>query len=45
MKYIKKLNKSFYSVELDNKYFITDMDGISKRITFEEYHRLNLNSI
>lgn len=45
MKYIKKLNKSFYSVELDNKYFITDMDGISKRITFEEYHRLNLDSI
>ena len=45
MKYIKKLNKSFYSVELDNKYFISDMNGINKRITFEEYHKLNLDSI
>lgn len=45
MKYIKKLNKSFYSVELDNKYFISDMDGINKRITFKQYDKLNLDSI
>ena len=45
MKYIKKLNKSFYSVELDNKYFISDMNGINKRITFEQYDKLNLDSI
>ena len=41
MKYIKKLNKSFYSVELDNKYFISDMNGINKRITFEQFDKLN----
>ena len=40
MKYIKKLNKTFYSVELDNKYFISDMDGINKRITEKQYHNL-----
>ena len=40
MKYIKKLNKQFYSVELDNKYFITDMNGINKRITEKQYHNL-----
>jgi len=45
MKYIKKLNKSFYSVELDNKYFISDMNGINKRISFEQFEKLNLDSI
>lgn len=40
MRYIKKLDKAFYSVELDNKYFITDMDGINKRITEKQYHNL-----
>lgn len=40
MKYIKKLNKTFYSVELDNKYFISDMQGINKRITEKQYHNL-----
>jgi hypothetical protein len=40
MKYKNKLNKQFYSVELDNKYFITDMDGINKRITEKQYHNL-----
>ena len=40
MKYIKKLDKQFYSVELDNKYFITDMEGINKRISEKEYHNL-----
>ncbi len=45
MKYIKKLNKSFYSVELDNKYFISNQNGFSKRISFEQYEKLNLDSI
>ena len=45
MKYIKKLNISFYSVELDNKYFISDMNGINKRISFEQFEKLNLYSI
>ncbi len=45
MKYIKKLNKNFYSVEENNKYFISDMGGINKRITFEQYEKLNLDSI
>ena len=40
MKYIKKLEKQFYSVELDNKYFITDMDRIKKRISLEDYLKL-----
>ena len=41
MKYIKKLNKTFYTVELDNKYFLSDQDGFSKRINFEQYDKLN----
>ncbi len=42
MKYIKKLNKTFYTVELDNKYFISNMNGFNKRINFEDYDKLNL---
>lgn len=45
MKYIKKLNLPFYSVELDNKYFISNGNGFSKRISFEQYEKLNLDSI
>lgn len=41
MKYIKKLNKTFYTVELDNKYFLSNMDGLNKRISFEEFDKLN----
>lgn len=41
MKYIKKLNKVFYTVELDNKYFLSDQNGFNKRINFEEYDKLN----
>ena len=41
MKYIKKLDKTFYTVELDNKYFLSNMDGFNKRINFEQYHKLN----
>ncbi len=40
MKYIKQLTQTFYSVELDNKYFITDMDGLNKRISEDEYFKL-----
>ena len=41
MKYIKKLTQSFYTVELDDKYFISNQNGFSKRISFEQYERLN----
>ncbi len=41
MKYIKKLNKTFYSIELDNKYFISNQNGFSKRISFEQFDKLN----
>ena len=41
MKYIKKLNKVFYTVELDNKYFLSNQNGFNKRINFEEYYKLN----
>ena len=41
MKYIKKLNKVFYTVELDNKYFLSDQNGFSKKISFEQYDKLN----
>jgi hypothetical protein len=40
MKYIKQLNQTFYSVELDNKYFISNMNGLSKRISLEDYLKL-----
>ncbi len=40
MKYIKQLSQTFYSVELDNKYFISNMNGLSKRISLEEYFKL-----
>jgi len=41
MKYIKKLNQYFYTVELDNKYFISNQNGFSKRISFEQFDKLN----
>ena len=41
MKYIKKLNKTFYTAELDNKYFLSDQDEFSKRIDFDQYDKLN----
>ena len=40
MKYIKQLNQTFYSVELDNKYFISDINGLNKRISLDEYFKL-----
>ena len=40
MKHIKQLNQTFYSIELDNKYFISDMNGLNKRISLEEYFKL-----
>jgi len=41
MKYIKKLAQPFYTVELDNKYFISNQNGFSKRISFEQFDKLN----
>lgn len=41
MKYIKKLNKTFYTVELDNKYFLSNQNGFNKRISFEQFDKLN----
>ena len=41
MKYIKKLNKTFYTVELDDKYFLSDQNWFNKRINFEQYDKLN----
>ena len=41
MKYIKKLTQHFYTVELDNKYFLSNQNGFSKRISFEQFDKLN----
>ena len=41
MNYIKKLTQHFYIVELDNKYFLSNQNGFSKRISFEQFDRLN----
>ncbi len=40
MKHIKKLTETFYSVEIDNKYFLSNMNGLNKRISLEEYLKL-----
>ena len=40
MKYNKELTQKFYSVELDNKYFISNMSGLNKRISLEDYLKL-----
>ena len=40
MKYIKKLNQDFYLVELDDKYFLSNQNGLSKRISFEDYENI-----
>lgn len=45
MKYITKLNKTFYVAEIDNKYFLTDMGTINKRIDEEKYHKLIKDNI
>lgn len=41
MKYIKKLTQHFYTVELDNKFYLSNQNGFSKRISFEQFDRLN----
>ena len=41
MKYIKKLTQSFYTVELDNKFYISNQNGFCKRINFEQFDKLN----
>ena len=40
MKYIKKLNQIFYTVELDDKYYLSNQNGFSKRISFENYDKI-----
>ena len=40
MRETKKLKDTFYSIELDHKYFITNKNGIKKRITEKQYHNL-----
>ena len=40
MKHVKKLTDTFYSVEIDNKYFLSNMNGLNKRISLEEYLKL-----
>lgn len=37
MKYIKTLSQTFYAVELDNIYYISNQSGFSKRITLDQY--------
>jgi len=41
MKYIKKLTQHFYTVELDNKFYLSNQNGFSKRISFEQFDKLN----
>jgi hypothetical protein len=41
MKYIKRLAQSFYTVELDNKFYISNQNGFSKRISFDQFDKLN----
>jgi len=40
MKYTKELKETFYSIEIDNKYFLSNMNGINKRISLEDYLKL-----
>ena len=40
MKHVKKLKETFYSIEIDNKYFLSNMNGINKRISLEDYLKL-----
>lgn len=40
MKHVKKLTETFYSVEIDNKYFLSNMNGLNKRISLEDYLKL-----
>lgn len=37
MEYIKTLSQTFYAVELDNNYYITNQSGFSKRISYDQY--------
>ena len=44
MKFINTINKILYTIEEDNKYYISDQDNFTKRITEESYHELNKNN-
>lgn len=41
MKFITTIKKILYTLEEDNKYYITDQQNFMKRITEESYHELN----
>ena len=41
MKFINTINKILYTIEEDNKYYISDQENFNKRITEESYHELN----
>ena len=41
MKFINTINKILYTLEQDNKYYITDQQKFIKRITEKSYHELN----
>ncbi len=40
MKHVKKLKDTFYSIEIDNKYFLSNKNGINKLISLDGYLKL-----
>jgi hypothetical protein len=44
MKFITTIKKILYTIEEDDKYFITDQQNFMKRITEKSYHELNKNN-
>lgn len=41
MKFINTINKILYTIEEDNKYYISDQENFNKRITEKSYNELN----
>ena len=41
MKITTQITKMLYTIEEDDKYFITDQQNFMKRITEKSYHQLN----
>jgi hypothetical protein len=44
MKITTQITKMLYTIEEDDKYFITDQQNFIKRITEKSYHELNKNN-
>ena len=44
MKFINTINKILYTIEENDKYYITDQDKFTKRINEKSYHQLNKNN-